>query len=160
MSSQYNVSIRHNIQTPYYRAERYNEVLLYLNSIPARLFRENIRQHTPKFRCYRLHTESFGISWTAPYSSAVNGSVALQRNPVLEPQKVSARISRQHEYTVPICKPFRQPLQPKYWNQQPATLQVSSCSRGAGNSSNYIHITLMSLPIRFVSCIICSCDAF
>ena len=33
MSSQYNVSIRHNVQTPYYRAERYNEVLLYLNNI-------------------------------------------------------------------------------------------------------------------------------
>ena len=30
MSSQYNVSIRHNVQTPYYRAERYNEVLLYI----------------------------------------------------------------------------------------------------------------------------------
>jgi hypothetical protein len=30
VSSQYNVSIQHNVQTPYYRAERYNEVLLYI----------------------------------------------------------------------------------------------------------------------------------
>ena len=33
MSSQYNVFIRHNVQTPYYRAERYNEVLLYIYKI-------------------------------------------------------------------------------------------------------------------------------
>ena len=35
MSSQYNVSIRHNVQTPYYRAERYSEVLLYNTRTPA-----------------------------------------------------------------------------------------------------------------------------